>query len=101
MDLIEQWKIDAVCRPAVSIFHEAVVTGERIAHLGPRNDFVRITLRFEPADEFSVSMNRIVASTEIFQFAKAAIFGVLDILTTYASYPVLKVRVIVEHIDTG
>ncbi|GHU07582.1 hypothetical protein AGMMS50225_04740 [Betaproteobacteria bacterium] len=106
MEIIKQWQDGLLKQPIFRFPKVVVASGERVAHLGPRCDFARVRLRFEPADEFGVSLKGAVISAEeamsdqeSSEFAQATILGVLDELVMFAKHPTLKVHVILEQIE--
>src|SRR4051794_2015722 len=99
MGILTQWR-DSLLDPPVFRFPKVVTaSGERIAHLGGRSDFARAQLRFEPADEFAVSLDGAPSDSDAQEFAKGLIFGVLDVLKTFAKNPILNVKVIIERME--
>ncbi|GHT96975.1 hypothetical protein AGMMS49545_23480 [Betaproteobacteria bacterium] len=106
MEIIKQWQDGLLKRPTFRFPKVVVASGERVAHLGPRCDFARVRLRFEPADEFSVSLKGVVISAEeaisdpeSSEFAQAAILGALDELVMFSKHPTLNVHVILEQME--
>lgn len=99
MDILNQWRNGLFNSPVFRFPKVIVVSGERIAHLGPRFDFARVRLRFEPADAFAVSLEGAPDDQDSIEFAQAALFGALDVLATFAKHPVFNVCVILEQME--
>jgi hypothetical protein len=99
MDLLNQWQDGLFNSPVFRFPKLVVASGERIAHLGPRFDFARIRLRFEPAETFTVSLEGAPTDQDGMEFAQGALFGVLDVLMTFAKCPVLNVCVTIEQME--
>lgn len=97
--VLDSWLSDVRARPAIRFPRAVVADGERAAHLGPRNEFAKVRVKFEPADAFECSMGGVPGDADSVAFAEAAVLGVLDALITSAPYPVLKVRVVIEKIE--
>ena len=97
--VLDSWLSDVRARPAIRFPRAIVADGERTVHLGPRNEFAKVRVKFEPADAFECSMGGVPGDADSVAFAEAAVLGVLDALITSAPYPVLKVRVVIEKIE--
>jgi hypothetical protein len=99
MNILNQWR-DCLLDPPIFRFPKVVTaTGERVAHLGPRFDFARIHVRFEPADEFSASWEAPAGDPDEVEFIRGALFGVLDILVSFSKCPVINVKVVIERME--
>lgn len=99
MEMLNQWRNELFNPPVFRFPKVVVASGERIAHLGPRFDFARVRLRFEPADVFAVSLEGAPGDQDSMEFAQAALFGALDVLATFAKHPVLNVSVTLEQME--
>ena len=98
-DILNQWR-DGLFNPPFFCFPKVLVAdGEHIAHLGPRFESAQVRLRFEPADAFIVSLECVLVDNAGTEFARAALFGALDILMTYSKHPILNVHVIIEQME--
>jgi hypothetical protein len=97
--IIDSWLSDVRARPAIRFPRAIVADGERTAHLGPRKEFAKVRIGFEPADSFECSTGGVSGDADSVAFAEAALLGALDVLITSAPYPILKVRVVIEKIE--
>lgn len=90
---IEQWTENLASRQPAAVVTSGRVEGVRDKVLGPRSDFARIVVAFEPSDtlvvECSASNSRELESDGYFE---SAVFGLLDALMTTAAYPVRNIR---------
>lgn len=93
MDIVSEWRQRLLDAPVIQFPREIVTEGERIAHLGPRYDFARVRIRFEPCAALEVAPFEMPTHQDSPAFVRATIFGILDVLATYEKQPVLGTRV--------
>ena len=90
---LERWTSDIASRQPVSVAVSGRVEGVRDKTLGPRSDYARIVVAFEPSKsliiECSASNRRELESDDYLDYA---VFGLLDILMTATAYPVRNIR---------
>lgn len=95
MNYLNEWTCDVLARQSRTLPRPMEVVGERKAHLGPRLEVARVRLAVEPADAFAASievqdLDRIIGGTS---FARAAVFGFLDIVLLAEPLPIRNVHV--------
>jgi hypothetical protein len=95
-EYLEEWSTDVVSRRVAKLSASVTVTGIWDRHAGPKLEFAKIRLKAEPAERFDVDAGRLkdARGLERDGFLTAAIFGLLDVLLTTASYPLTNLRVI-------
>ncbi len=70
------------------------LVGERNKHLGPRIDFAKVTVRFEPSQKFEViDLIGIDDGVRKFGFPDQFISGLLDVLTANKNAPLTRISV--------
>ena len=90
---IERWTENLASRQSASVVTSGRVQGLRDKVLGPRSDYARIIVAFEPNNvlvvECSASNCRELESDG---YLESATFGLLDALMTTSAYPVRNIR---------
>lgn len=99
MDIISEWGREFLDAPLIQFPRVIVAEGERIAHLGPRYDFARVRARFEPAPLLMVTPFEMPIHKDSPAFAKATLFGILDVLATYEKQPILGTRITILGLE--
>jgi translation elongation factor EF-G len=91
--ILEQWLADVANRQTAQLSQSGLVEGVRDRPLGPRSDFAKITVAFEPASALAVECsapNR--SELEADRYLEGAVFGLLDVLLTAGTYPLRNVK---------
>ena len=78
----------------LTIASPIVLVGERNMNLGPRIDFAKVTLRFEPSEQFEVvDLVGIDDGARKFEFPEQFISGLLVVLTANEGGPLTRLRI--------
>jgi translation elongation factor EF-G len=95
MDYLAFWMQTVVSRKSLPLREATQIDGLCNAHLGPRWEFAKITLRAEPWESFDVQV-KLGAKQPKFEkegYIDAAILGLLDTLLVSGQSPLKDVRV--------
>jgi hypothetical protein len=78
-EILAQWQSEHLKPPVLRFPKMVTARGERIGQTGSRFHFARVQLRFEPAETFIASTEGIPNDPDSLEFARGAMFGVLDV----------------------
>ena len=93
MPILEQWLADVANRQSAQLKQSGLVEGVRDKVLGPRSDYAKITVAFEPATQLEVDCSAANRSElEADGYLQGAVFGLLDVLLTSENYPIRNVK---------
>lgn len=91
--ILEQWLADVANRQTAQLHQSGLVDGVRDKPLGPRSDYAKITVAFEPASQLEVDCSATNRSElEADGYLQGALFGLLDVLLTAGAYPLRNIR---------
>ena len=91
--ILEQWLTDVASRQAARLNQSGLVEGVRVKPLGPRSDYAKVTVAFEPASQLEVDCSAANRSElEADGYLQGALFGLLDVLLTNGTYPLRNVK---------
>jgi len=97
---LERWAADIAARQSATLTASGTVEGVREKILGPRSDFAKIVVAYEPSRSFvvdCVAPNR--EELEANGYLECAVFGLLDILMTAGAYPLRNVKLTVTQAE--
>lgn len=104
MNYLARWAQD-ICSQSFLVLREGVRvegTGKEDVHTGPSWRYAKVAVFAEPAQEFSVSFDlppTDVAALQADGWLDEVIFGVLDVLTTSESCPILGIALHITKAD--
>jgi hypothetical protein len=91
--ILEQWLADVANRQPAQLNQSGLVEGIRDKPLGPRSDYAKITVVFEPASQLEVDCSATNRSELVADgYLQGALFGLLDVLLTDGAYPLRNVK---------
>ena len=91
--ILEQWLADIANRQPAQLNQSGLVEGVRDKPLGPRSDYAKITVAFEPASQLEVECSAVNRSElEADGYLQGALLGLLDVLLTDGTYPLRNVK---------
>ncbi len=94
MNYLTKWFDEVQSRHSMSLSSSVTVSGVRDQHMGPRWERAKIEVRAEPAASFDVRFGPDIDQSDTTRmFLEAALFGLLDILLVYRTYPLRNVRI--------
>ena len=97
---LQKWFEDIATRHSDSPSGSGAVEGLRDQHLGPRRDFARVQVFFEPSPSFEVictAPNLEELNTN--GYLDFIVFGLLDVLLTAQAYPMRNVRLTITEAE--
>lgn len=98
--VLERWANDVMSRQSAAVAIAGSVEGVRDKPLGPRSDFARIMVTYDPSQSLIIECsapNR--AELEAGGYLEFASFGLLDVLMTAGAYPLRNVRLIITEAE--
>lgn len=90
---LKRWTADVVARQSATLTASGSVEGVREKILGPRSDFAKIVVAYEPSQSLIVDCT--APNREELQangYLDNAVFGLLDVLLTVGAYPLRNVK---------
>ena len=96
MNYIGLWLEDIRARPSLTLKSSLQVQALHDKHLGPRSEYAKVDILFEPAPQFEV-----VTQVDVGKgYVNSIVFGLLDILLASGQYPLKDIRVVIKGIET-
>lgn len=96
----EQWFNNLMSRRSEVISISGTVVGLQNRHLGPRTDYAKLAITYEPWDSFLIDCTAPnIEELRANAYLDYAVFGVLDVLLTAQSYPIRNIHLTIKEAD--